>query len=852
MPTTINGIGTHYYGKSNRSSRQGTCQSCGRAGNLESYDTRLWFVIVFIPIIPLGRKRIMDMCPSCHRHYVSALGKWEDQRQMTNSGTKAEFVAQPTPENAERHHRGLLAFHQYEEADAFMKEALGHFSTDAPLHAYFGAVQSQLGNRPEAGRLYERALELNRELPAARHGMALLHINATNLEAASELLNHLREPGAAQLHDISPLESLALAYQKRSKHAEALEQFRILLRELPTLGDHSGFRKMVAVSEKALRQSKTQSFLPERKFSWKRLWAEHRLATTVSVLVVLGTAGSIWHNLHLSERAPLHVANGYPSTLRLRIDEGPEQVIHPGYTKLTLPEGPHELKIDGAVKETLRVDIRRGFFDRWANDNAWLLNPGGRAIIIEQPIYYVRDGHEPPQSIPETFTGTRLQTRQGITYFFTEPPKQVSMSDGTNYVMHKQLRLHPGSIQEVVDYYAGIKLAPQAMQLCEEGIVNGTATDDMIMAYGNLAVDEASKTRIERVLKVQVAKRPVQVAIHRVWQDLQTSMGKSESDVVAEYVALSNAAPADAALLYLRARKEPDTALQSSLLKKCTEMEGAPSWCWYARAYDHAAAGEWQTALPMIEKAVSMDGQNSRFADMQQDAQRVLGLWKPLIETLQAKARLNPQSMMAHLSLVEAHMMQGDANAAQAVSSNYFKRIQVREDGRETAAEFALLTADLLGNDEFILQQAPRAGTDSLAGNLREPALVMARRWSDLEAGLQQSPRHEDPLFHLAAALAAKMDGSAEKADVWLDRALSHLKPIDASGSIATALKSSSPPAPAAIDLSSISLHHRAVVWAWLAVNHPAPMKQTYAGLARSFNLHRYFPGRLVSQAVAN
>ncbi|GEP41847.1 tetratricopeptide repeat protein [Brevifollis gellanilyticus] len=852
MPSTVNGIGTHYYGKANRSSRQGACQSCGRTGNLESYDTRLWFVIVFIPIIPLGRKRIMDMCPSCHRHYVSALGKWEDQRQMTNSGTKAEFVAQPTPENAERHHRGLLAFHQHQEAASFMKEALEHFSTDAPLHAYFAAVQHHLGHPADAGRLYERALELNRELPAARHGMALLHMNAGNLEAATELLEHLRAPGAAQLHDISPLENLALAYQKRSDHAEALEQFNILLRELPSLGDHTGFRKMVAVSEKALKQTKAQSFLPERKFSWKRLWLEHRRASIVCVLVVLGTAGSIWHNFYLAKSAPLHVANGYPTALRLKIDGGPEQVIHPGYTKITLPEGPHELTMDGAVKETLRVDIRRGFFDRWANDNAWLLNPGGRAIIIEQPIYYVKDGHEVPDSIPEVFTGARLLTRYGINYFFTEPPKQMTLSDGTTYLMHRQLRLHPGSIQEVVDYYAGIKLAPQAMQLCEEGIVNGTATDDMIMAYGNLAVDETSKARIARVLKVQVAKRPVQVALHRVWQDLQTDMGKSESDVVAEYIALSDAAPADAALLYLRARKEPDTALQSSLLKKCTEMQGAPSWCWYARAYDHAAAGEWQTALPMIEKAVSMDGENSRFADMLQDARRVLGEWKPLIETLQTKARLNPQSMVAHLSLVEAHMMQGDANAAQAVSSNYFKRIQVREDGRETAAEFALLTADLLGNDEFILQQTPRAGLDSLAGNLREPALVMARRWSDLEAGLQQSPHLEDPLFHLAAALAAKMDGSAEKAGVWLDRALSHLKPIDDSGSIAAALKSSTPPAPATIDLSSIALHQRAVVWAWLAVSHPAPMKQTYAGLARSFNMHRYFPARLVIQASTN
>ena len=48
MPSTVNGIGTHYYGKKNRSVRQGVCNACHRQVQLESYDTRLFFVFVFI------------------------------------------------------------------------------------------------------------------------------------------------------------------------------------------------------------------------------------------------------------------------------------------------------------------------------------------------------------------------------------------------------------------------------------------------------------------------------------------------------------------------------------------------------------------------------------------------------------------------------------------------------------------------------------------------------------------------------------------------------------------------------------------------------------------------------------
>ena len=77
MPTTYNGIGTHYYGRKNRNVRHGVCRSCGAEGPLESYDTRLWFVVVFIPVIPLGRKRIIDQCSRCSRHWAASQDQWE-------------------------------------------------------------------------------------------------------------------------------------------------------------------------------------------------------------------------------------------------------------------------------------------------------------------------------------------------------------------------------------------------------------------------------------------------------------------------------------------------------------------------------------------------------------------------------------------------------------------------------------------------------------------------------------------------------------------------------------------------------------------------------------------------------
>ncbi len=53
MPGSVNGIGTTYYGKKELRTRTGACERCHKEADLRSYQTRLWFIIFFIPVIPL-------------------------------------------------------------------------------------------------------------------------------------------------------------------------------------------------------------------------------------------------------------------------------------------------------------------------------------------------------------------------------------------------------------------------------------------------------------------------------------------------------------------------------------------------------------------------------------------------------------------------------------------------------------------------------------------------------------------------------------------------------------------------------------------------------------------------------
>ena len=196
MPSTVNGIGTHYYGKKNVQKRAATCPHCGGQVELASYDTRLWAVIFFIPIFPLGRKRIIDYCPACTRHYVVEADKWETSKQLEVSGAEEKFRTSQLPEDAMALHQQLMNFHQLDQAAEFRKTMREKFADNAKVHVYLGASLEHFGKLDESAEMFQRALDLRPDLPEARVGVAHSCVRAGKLDEARKLLDHLEKPGA--------------------------------------------------------------------------------------------------------------------------------------------------------------------------------------------------------------------------------------------------------------------------------------------------------------------------------------------------------------------------------------------------------------------------------------------------------------------------------------------------------------------------------------------------------------------------------------------------------------------------------------------------------------------------------
>ncbi|MHB8900913.1 MAG: hypothetical protein ACYC6Y_19370 [Thermoguttaceae bacterium] len=95
MPSTVNGIGTSYFLKQNRCYSIGSCENCGSLGWLSDYTTYKCVCVLFIPVIPYGRARVINYCPSCTRHRVMSHRNYADAVATQLSEAHRAWEADP-------------------------------------------------------------------------------------------------------------------------------------------------------------------------------------------------------------------------------------------------------------------------------------------------------------------------------------------------------------------------------------------------------------------------------------------------------------------------------------------------------------------------------------------------------------------------------------------------------------------------------------------------------------------------------------------------------------------------------------------------------------------------------------
>ena len=117
MPVMINLFGDWHYGRKNLHQRPGTCEHCKKEGTLRSFDTTLFFVVFFIPVLPLGKRRMIDYCPACREGRCIPLKKWREMKERALREAREKFSN--LPEDPKAAIDLMIAFASYHDRAAF-------------------------------------------------------------------------------------------------------------------------------------------------------------------------------------------------------------------------------------------------------------------------------------------------------------------------------------------------------------------------------------------------------------------------------------------------------------------------------------------------------------------------------------------------------------------------------------------------------------------------------------------------------------------------------------------------------------------------------------------------------------
>jgi Flp pilus assembly protein TadD len=851
MPSTVNGCGTHYYGKKNLQKRPGPCPHCGRAGELSSYDTRVYVVFLFIPIFPLKRMRIIDYCSSCTRHYAMEADKWETAKQLEVSGALEKFRANPTPEAAIEAHQQMMNFHQLAEATEFRRTMREKYPDNAKVHAYLGAALEHFGQLEEANAAYARALALRADLPEARVGVACGHIRAGNLDAARTLLDFLEKPGAAQLYSLEPLDTLARAFQGATRHEDALALFAQIQRELPKLGEEKWFRALVAKSEKAAGRRESQ--LPKLKFSLKRLFAPGQ-ASTARTLILLGVIaalvllGFVIANEYIRRHRTLHIVNGYPQPASVEIAGVGQFDRLRGVQEVALPEGRYHAVIRQPVAQELDFEVRSDYWSRWFSDPAWVLNLGGEAILIRSQVTYSRN---PGPPVVTFHFGTPFEKFTRVTHPFTELPESLRLKSSETRIL-VDLQWHQGTAADILGFLSKNQRADDALNFAERWLRLHAEDEHLLRLYLSVAARHHQTNRSDVFLRAGLAARPVRIEWHRAYQAGRQNPAQSAA-LVSEYDELLRAEPTNSALLYLRGRIDGNRARACDYFQRATQADAANPYPAFALGYDRMVAGDWAGARPLFARAVELRPDDASFEHWLTLARFALGEAAQIEGETRKQLTQDPAEVTLAVRLVDALVALGRRDQVMD-ACNAFERacgVKYGADGNSVANAVRCHALYALG-DFAGLEKAAAAEKVLVAGTVLIQAMIEQGRLADVVKALLPEEDDEDyrPVLALGLSVAFRQAGDTAAADRWLEQARKRLAAgNEDSAAAATFLGRAAAPPLAEAQSIVLPPQQKAVYLAALIVKHPEA-RADLAPLARRLNVELSFPHHLVQRAT--
>jgi tetratricopeptide (TPR) repeat protein len=602
VPHVVNGFGTWYWGKRRVFTRPDNCEWCGAYGELASYDTGKYLVAAFVPVFPLGTKRILDQCPRCRRHRVTSLKKWE-LTKATEVDARIEALAR-TPKDRD------AALHAIRSAAAFQDAAavrdIGevirrHHAHDPDLLAALGEATDLFGSAEEAERLLREAFRLK---PDASRRRSLAHHLLTNGQAVegAGLVRVLLEQ---HVEDAVPFGYLATnALQDAGEHAGALELLEDIARAAPEEGSKPSFARLKKTSEKdrgrGRKARRPQVTRQPRRNAGDSRWRWWLPAAIPPLVIVTAAVGYAWAAISAGEHRLVYVVNGLNSDYDVQVGDRTVHLPARGLQRVRIEEGVVPVKVLttslGIPDQT--VAVQTPLWSRPFLDRTFVINPDQVALVVWESVPY----SEHPTSAASQLTlhlDQTLHEFRGIDYEFQPFPPTIDLPSGGAVEYRTAVSASPDLDAASLFGWVGPEIGYDKLLTHARRVVSiDPENSDCFVVVRALTPPE----ELLDFLKPLLARRPAAVEAHRAYQQT-VQLTAPDVDLAAEYRAYHQQFPDDAGFTYLLARvitaaDEAEALYKEALATKLPAPRAAA-----ALAFAYLGEGRFAEAMDMVEQA---------------------------------------------------------------------------------------------------------------------------------------------------------------------------------------------------------------------------------------------------------
>jgi tetratricopeptide (TPR) repeat protein len=705
MPHVVNGIGTWYCGRERIHTLRGVCEFCRAAGDLSSYDTTNYFVVFFVPVIPLGKKRILRQCSRCSKHRVTGLCDWEAAKAKDSAAVLEKLRADPDDREAILHALSLAMSYQDQTLFDRVAETLaGHRTEDAEIQTLLGQGYDYFSRRPEAETAYRHALKAV-DTSEGRERLGLNLLKQGRPEDAEPLLAHCYNSpnGSATIY------WLVTGYQAQGRHDDALRVIDAAVDKWPALEADKGWAKLRQVSTKYRTTSKRVAapLLASSATAGYREggWRARAPKFVLPVLLLAAFLAYVGGAIYIGRNRAVYLVNGTPIPYTATVN-GTGYPVMPGRpTPIRVPEGDIAvaLKGPGVPAEEQACRLETPFWTRPFARRTFVLNPDRVAVVAREVTIY--STQPVPADEPDVrFTGQLLHEFQNIDYEFAPFPPQISVKGGDRF---KKYRLDLPPIPDAEARLRSVMEAgslPEAQEYARRWLAFQPNDSAMLLWL----VTQLSPEDAIAFLKPRLAERPVRSEWHRAYQ-MAVERGQPDRDLIPEYRALVESARRSPDAVYLLARLCP----HDECLKLLAEAAGGRSPSHLAEnalGYHALAEGRFDDAVRWCGKAIAGDPGNLLFEMQFEHALWANRSYDELLERCAVKLAANPDGPAAVFLKARVLLARGDRAGAQQAVDEVLGRLGAPAGQRNPIANVLDLFEALVKRDRAAFLRAAEAG----------------------------------------------------------------------------------------------------------------------------------------------